>query len=392
MLDTSPLVTGGQPARTTPVRLTRRVQEKLAPADTRRHHLSLVLQCLHDEGELSRADLARATGLTRVTISDLVTELLSDGLVAELGPKPGVRTGKPAILLGTVPNARLIVALDLSDDTALRGALIDLDGEVVARDSADLGHARGTDALELVAELAGRLVAASQRPILGVGVGTPGVVDDDGVVRQAPNLGWFDLPLAQRLTERLGIPTHVANDANIAALAECTFADGNADGLMLVAVGHGVGGGIVMDQTILGGPLMSAGEIGHIVVDPDGARCVCGNRGCLETVLAVPHLRAALTSADSSSLETTSVLTEVGTTLGAAIAPIVTTLGLTDVVLHGPTELLDGPLLEAVRACVAARSMPVVAEHLDVRMASLARDVVLTGAAAQVRYAQLGVV
>lgn len=380
-------------ARTVPPlrqRPSRRATEKVLASDTRRHHLSLVLQCLADEGPLSRADLSRATALTRVTVSDLVTELLADGLVRELGTKPGARPGKPATLLGLVHDAALIVALDLSDDTVLQGALLALDGQIVSRHSVPLGDARGESAVDRVVELVRALVDASSRPVLGVGIGTSGVVDDSGVVRQAPNLDWYDLPLADTVGARVGLPVSVANDANIAALAECTFGAGDADGLLLVAVGHGVGGGILMDGTVLGGPLLSAGEIGHVVVEPDGAPCACGNRGCLETVLAVPHLRARLAAAAEAAVE--SELRAVGTTLGTVLAPIVTTLGVTDVVLYGPAELLDGPLLEAARDTVAARSMPAIAEHLDVRMASLARDVVLTGAAAQVRYAQLGVV
>ncbi|QMW68465.1 ROK family transcriptional regulator [Mumia sp. ZJ1417] len=368
----------------------RRATDKVLPADTRRHHLSLLLQCLADEGSLSRADLARATSLTRVTVSDLVTELLADGLVAELGTKPGARPGKPATLLGLVSDAVLIAALDLSDDTILRGALMDLEGQIVARDSAALGDARGEDAVDLVVALVRSLVDASPRPVLGVGIGTPGVVDHRGVVRQAPNLGWYELPLAEIVSDRVGLPVSIANDANIAALAECTFGAGNADGLLLVAIGLGVGGGILMDGAMLGGPLLSAGEVGHVVVEPGGTPCACGNRGCLETVLAIPRLRDRL--ADAAPNAADAELRTVGTTLGTVLAPIVTTLGITDVVLYGPVELLDGPLLEAVRAAVVERSMPVVAENLDVRMASLARDVVLTGAAAQVRFAQLGVV
>ncbi|KHL15725.1 UNVERIFIED_CONTAM: ROK family transcriptional regulator [Mumia flava] len=371
-------------------RSTRRSSDKVLPADTRRHHLSLVLQCLVDDGPLSRADLARATSLTRVTVSDLVSELLADGLVAELGTKPGVRAGKPATLIGLVDDAALIVALDLSDDATLHGALLDLRGAVLTREAVALDGARGDDAVDLVVALAQRLVADAEHQVIGVGIGTPGVVDDKGVVRQAPNLGWYELPLAQLVTDRLGLPVSIANDANIAALAECTFGSGNAHGLLLVAVGHGVGGGILMDGAVLGGPLMSAGEIGHVVVEPGGLPCACGNRGCLETLLAVPRLRARLAGCDAD--ERAAELAAVGSTLGAALAPIVTTLGIADVVLYGPTELLDGPLLEAVRDEVAGRSMPVVTESLDVRMASLARDVVLTGAAAQVRFAQLGVV
>lgn len=353
---------------------------KVLPGDARRHHLALVLQRLFDAGPRSRADLARETGLTRVTVSDLVTELLANGIVTELGPRPGVRQGKPATLVGLSDTAPVVVSLDLSRDRELRGAVVDLRGTVITSQTTTLteGEAAVTEVLELGAALR----QAATRPVLGIGIGTPGIVDPAGVVLQAPNLGWTDLDLAGRVRAATGLPTHVANDANMATAAESAFGAGDDAGLLLVTIGHGVGGGVLVDGRILSGPLLSSGEIGHVVVDPAGTTCACGNRGCLETELAVPVLRGA----DAAGLA------RAGRRLGSVLTPVVTTLGIADVVLYGPADLLDGPLLEATREALAHQTLPFVAQRVHVRVVPLEDELVLKGAAAYVRYRELGVV
>ncbi|WP_313409889.1 ROK family transcriptional regulator [Aeromicrobium sp.] len=360
--------------------VTRRAVGKVRPADTRRHHRTLLLQHLMDHGPTTRADLARGTGLTRVTVSDLVAEMLQESLVDDIGARPGTHLGKPATLVAISESAPVMVAVDLSDDSGFDGAVVDLHGRVLLREQAPFS--RGADAVDDVSALVARLVESAPRRVLGIGVGTPGIIDDEGVVLQAPNLAWDTVPLAATLAERHELPVCVGNDANIAAVAEGAFGDGDDAGLLMVTIGQGVGGGILVDGHPVAGPLRSAGEIGHIVVDPDGAPCACGNRGCLETLLSAPALRAAGSDEARS---------HAGDLLGSVLTPIVTTLGIADVVLHGPTELLDGPVLDAARAAVARQTLPFVAQRIRIRL--VAHDeLVLTGAAALVRHRELGVV
>ena len=136
---------------------------------------------------------------------------------------------------------------------------------------------------------------------------------------------------------------------------------------MLLRIGTGVGAGLVVGGALVEGHAWAAGEIGHVVVDPDGVRCACGKTGCLETILAVPHLRAA---ADRS-------LASVGTVLGEVLAPVVAALNLHEVVLAGPPDLLDGELREALDRCVRDRVMAASSADLVVRMSPLGDDVVL---------------
>lgn len=361
---------------------------KMLPGDARTHHRALVLQHLFDDGPASRADLARLTGLTRVTVSDVVADLVEDGFVVELGVRPGTHLGKPAKLVGVNPTGGYIACLDLSGDTVLHGAVVDLEGTTVERIEVPLDGARGEQAVRRTVGLARDLVAAAPGRVLGVGVGSPGVVSLEGVVWSAPNLGWNRLDLRARLGEELELPVHVANDADTAVLAEDTFGEGNGSGMLLVEISHGVGAGILLDGVLLRGPDGAAGEIGHVTVDPDGPECSCGRLGCLESFLAVPRLRSRIDGLSPADAD--AVLRSVGEQLGRVLAPVVQALGLRDVVLSGPLELLAGTLMRTAESTVLGLTRAFGDARVHLRMSALGRDGVLVGAAALVLDGELG--
>ncbi len=388
MSPTSSSLTPDVTAPLSPTPRASRAQAKATPGDTRAHNRSLVLAQLFHGGQASRADLARATGLTRVTISALVAELIAEGLLVELGATQG-RVGKPATLVGMRLDVYDVIAVDLSDDTLLRGAVVDLSGRVRERRTLPLAGRTGSAAVEALRELCAELMAATSRRVLGIGIGSPGVVDNGGIIVQAPNLGWEDEALSEVLADALGAPVWVANDANAAVLAEVTFGAAATGWAAVITVGHGVGAGLVADRQLVRGAHSAAGELGHVTLDPEGARCACGRRGCLETVLAAPALRRALAAVGSD--QRTGVLQHAGEALGTVLAPVVSTLDLREVLLSGPRELLDGPLRDAVRTTLAARTMPIIGTDVTVRMARLGEDGVLVGATALVISGQLGV-
>ena len=363
-----------------------RPRGKRLQEDTRRHHRSLLLQQLFREGPASRADLARSTGLTRVTTSDLIGELVAEGLVEELGAPAEARVGKPPVLVGLAADSTHIIGVDLSNDDRMTGAVLNLLGRVQSRREVAIDGATGQDAVDLVHRLVGELIATSERPVLGIGVGSPGVVGADGTIIDAPNLAWADVPLSASLAAAFDLPVVVANDANTAVLGEHTFGQTGDGGLMVLRVGTGVGAGLVLEGALLHGNRGAAGEIGHVVVDPDGEQCACGRRGCLETLLAAPRLRRRIEAGEAGA-----VLTATGEQLGAALAPVVGTLNIQELVLSGPGELVDGPLREAADRTIRDRVMPVSAAGLVVRASTLGEDVVLVGAAVLVLAGQLGV-
>jgi len=362
------------------------------PSHGRAHNLSLVLQTLHSTGAMSRADLSRTLGLTRVTVSDLVAELIERSHVIELGPSEKGRPGKPATLIDLNRRGLQIIGLDLAENNVLRASVMDLDGNILHREQTAVGAERGQQVTALVLELAARASTAASAPLLGIGVGTPGVVDPDGVVLTAPNLAWDQVPLRELLEEATGLPVLVANDADAAVLAEYTFGAGASD-MILVKIGRGVGSGLMVNGQRARGVHSAAGEIGHVVVGTDGgAQCPCGKRGCLETWLSVPVLeRGVARGAAGSGQAPQEVLHTAGERLAVALAPVVAALDLAEVVLSGPPELLQGTLLDAVRRTLAERMLPHRPPQLVVRLAEEPHDVVLRGTAVMVLWNQLGV-
>ena len=360
---------------------------KVLPEHARAHNRSLVLQTLFHQGAMSRADLSRETGLTRVTISDLIAELIEDGYVAERGTREVTGPGKPAILVDLDREGHRIIGLDLSRSDRFLGALLTLDGEIVARHEASV-PTDPADILAAVVQLTRELVADAHAPVLGVGVGTPGIVDDHGTVLTAPNLRWTDIDLEGILRAEVSLPILVANDANAAVLAEYTFG-GAGDDVMLVRVGRGVGSGLLSGGQPMLGSRSAAGEIGHVTVGTDGGPvCVCGKVGCLEAWLSVPSLERALAE---DGADRVAVLRDAGERLGIALAPIVGALDLSEIVLSGPSRLLDGPLAIATVETLRARTLAEFHDGVQVRRAEQGEDIVLRGAAVMVLSGQLGV-
>lgn len=363
------------------------IRRKVRPEDARRSNRALVLQVIFTTPAQSRADIARATGLTKVTVSDVVSDLIDDGLVQESGTSEVARPGKPSTLLAFNPAGRDVIALDLAAPDRFRGAVYSLRGERQATREVALRGAIGAEALHLAITLASDLAAQTTRPVLGVGVGTPGTVDTAGTVLSAPNLAWHDVPLQTLLADDLSLPVRVENDANVAVLAERRFASGSDD-LVRVQLSRGVGAGLLVGGTLVHGAASDAGEIGHVVIDEAGPLCSCGKRGCLETWTSVPSLTARI---EADPAHRADVLAQAGHRLGLALAPVVGMLGLQHVVVGGPADLVAGPLLDAARACVSERTRSEFRPELHLSASSLGDDAVLLGATALVLLRQLGV-
>ncbi len=364
------------------------------PSHGRAHNLALALQTLHSTGPMSRADLSRTLGLTRVTVSDLISELLERGHVVELGQSEKVRPGKPAIMVDVNRRGLQIIGLDLAENSVLRAAVLDLDGNILHRVETTTGDEKGEEVTALVLDLATRAIDLATAPLLGIGIGTPGIVDHEGVVLTAPNLDWKDLPLRELVEQHTGLPTLVANDADAAVLAEFTFG-GGANDMILVKVGRGVGAGLMVNGQRARGVHSAAGEIGHVVVGTDGGlECKCGKRGCLETWLSVPFLERGLAAAsvfEDAEAASENVLQIAGERLAVALAPIVAALDLAEVVLSGPAHLLEGTLRSSVEKTLEQRMLPHRPPLVEVRLAKEPQDVVLRGTAVMVLWNQLGV-
>lgn len=414
----------------------RRFPDKATHQQTKTFNSQLVLKAIYDHGKISRADVARLTDLTRATVSDLVAELIERGLVEEVGRGPSAG-GKSPILLSVNPDASHIIALDLANDEFC-GAIVNLRGQIIRQMSLPLQQNDEAGALSLVFQLIDALQQTMTHPILGIGIGTPGLIDTtNGVVLRAVNLDWVDLPLGKLLTERYRLPIYIANDSQVSALAQYIFGrpgfydaarpapttppqnrPQGASNLVAIKLGRGIGAGIVLNGQLYQGDGFGAGEIGHITVEPDGELCRCGNRGCLETVateramirravslldehptsvlhtsigktgeLTSEALRQALDQGDPLALQ---VVTEAGRYLGTAVAGLVGVLNIQRIVLVGRMTRFGDPWLNAVRSQMRRASLSSLADNTQVEVSPIDNDVVLLGASALLLMRELG--
>jgi glucokinase-like ROK family protein len=391
--------------------------QKATNQQTRLINQQLVLRTIYDRNPISRADVARATGLTRTTVSDVVEQLLGAGLAEEIGL--GRSTGGKAPILLQVPDeARHLVGIEVGD-THVSGAIVNLRGEVRRSVEVPLDGRDGEMALARLDGLIDELVQPSAAPILGIGIGTPGLIDTKtGTVRWAVNLDWRDLPLGARLRERWNLPVHVANDSHAAALGEYTFGGHSpSDSMVVVKVGRGIGAGIVIGGQLYAGEGSGAGEIGHSAIADNYRPCRCGSVGCLETlastravvqrarelaphapdsVLNVParsepidfdELVRAFTDGDDLARE---VLLDSARHLGRAIGGLIGTLSIRHVVLVGEMTRFGEPWLTAVRREAHRSALAILADATTIEIGRPGDDLVVLGAAALLMTRELG--
>lgn len=378
---------------------------KATKQDSRKSNLRTTLELVSDQRETSRAEISRQTGLTRAAVSSLVGELIDDGLLRELGQGTSAG-GKPPTMLAINEGGRDIIALDLGD-RPFRASLVDLGGRIHERAEAPRASQipTGEVARRQAIDLVGALISVSKAPILGIGVGTPGVVDIDGTVLEAANLDWHRVNLSADLEREFGVPVSIANDAQIAALAELRRRPETVRNLILVKVGWGVGAGVIMNGILHRGDHSAAGEIGHLRVIENGELCTCGNRGCLETVASVPSiLRRVGADPDRHEWDALALaglagdepirraLAEAGRHLGSVLATMVSTLDTRTIVVASELRNAGDVLADEVRWEIQKRVLPAIAQLVEVQVTPLGADLVMAGAASAVLADRLGVV
>jgi N-acetylglucosamine repressor len=370
--------------------------------ETREHNERLVLATIYDAGRISRADVARATGLTRTTVSDVTEGLIAAGLCREVGRGPSTG-GKAPILLEVPEMARLLVGVDLGD-RVFSAATVNLRGEIIDRVDVSSEDADGEAALELALEVIGGVLTAANGPMLGIGIGAPGLIDrSSGVVIQAVKRDWRNLRLGPIVSDRFGLPVQVANDSQAAGLAEHVFGTVRGLNLVTVKVGQGIGAGLVLNGELFEGDGFGAGEIGHLVVDPAGDLCRCGRRGCLETVASTRavlqmlaarlghpvSLDGALDLFRSGDVETRDLVVRAGRSLGAALAAVVGLLHVRRFVLAGTMTAFGDTWLDAVASAATDRALAALSEDTTFEIGRM-DDVVVLGASALLMTRELG--
>ena len=368
----------------------------------RRANLSRILRLVHLDGPQSRAALTEATGLNRSTIAALVGELVDAGLVEELAPDSLGRVGRPSPVVA--PDGRVVAIAVNPEVDATTIAAVGLDRRVVARDRIETA---GPPTPEETAALVAAHLGAWRTGILrnsrieGIGLAVPGLVRSaDGLVRIAPHLGWTDAPLRDLVAEATGLHTAVGNDASLGALAEHLFgaARGADDVIYLNGGASGIGGGLIVHGVPVGGAGGYAGEFGQNRPAAGGDRRA--TEGVLEDEVSRSRLLAAvgLESSDEPTLAAAlasatapGVAEEVARQrriLVTALANAVNVLNPAVVVLGGFLATIAADAIPSLVEGVRAQSMPGVADALELRLAVLAEDRLLIGAA-ELAFAEL---
>ncbi|MDP9294845.1 MAG: ROK family protein [Actinomycetota bacterium] len=362
-----------------------------------------LLEALRQGGAADRAELVRQTGLSRATVSALVSECMSRGVIVEDGERTGAaRGGRRSARLRLDPSAGTVLGVDFGH-RHVRVALADLASTVLAERRVDLDvDASPATALDTASELASTVLAEARidrKRVLGAGMGLPGPIDHrTGTVVGSSSIlaQWTGLQPADELSRRLELPVRLDNDANLGALGEFVHGAGRyATDIVYVKISAGVGAGLVLDGCLQTGASGIAGELGHVVVVPGGALCRCGNRGCLETVASStallrrlePAHGAGLTTqhllelAESGNREVTSALTAAGAFVGRALAALTTALNPEVIVVGGDLGAASEVLLDAIRTELRRAALP-GAGRLPVRAAILADRAEALGAIA----------
>ena len=362
---------------------------------------SIILNKIRTSEPISRAQIAKDTKLTPPTVSSIVKELIEQELVREsdLGESKG---GRKPTMLHINNNAFYVVGVDAGPET-VECILADLSGKIVERVSSKLNiPITNGQFISILKENIHKILQTSkpyQDKILGIGVAMHGVVDiETGTSLVAPNLDLRNIPIKQKLEEEFNLVVNVENDARAMALGESWFGGhGDADSMVAVNIGRGVGSGVVINGKLYHGAQDIAGEIGHMTIDINGEICECGSRGCLQTfasgVAIAERTRKKLEEksetitgeevyklAESGNTAYIEILEETGMIIGIGLTNLIHLINPRKIVLGGGVMKSKKFILPKIKQTIEQRVLSPAAKETEVTVTKLGEDATLLGA------------
>ncbi len=377
-------------------------------------NISAVLNVIKNNGGLSRADIAKLTGLTPASISNISKQLIESKYLVErgMGESSG---GRPPIILELNPDARYVIGVNIGVGS-IEVVVTDLGAKIICRDEMLVLASKRSKELVIknLVKLINEVLMSSNidsEKVLGVGIAMHGIVNtDNGISKYAPYYNWVNVNLKEELQSILKYPVFIDNDVRAMAIGESWFGSAkDINNFVMINVSNGVGAGIIIENKPYYGVDFSAGEIGHIVVDVDGAKCNCGNYGCLETVVSndsiVKKAIKAIKQGSNSLLinfkeniedltiddickgaslnddVSIYVLKEAARYLGMGISNLVNILNPRNVVVVG--EIFEDTLyvIEALKEIVDKRSMRLPNKNIRITKSVLGKEAAVIGAA-----------
>lgn len=365
-------------------------------------------------GGISRVQLAQRMNLTRAAVTSIVNDLMECGVICESSSRLST-AGRPPISLEINPQRGFVAGVDMGA-THISIVIANCAAHVIAEKETSFNIADGPEtcldrADSLLRETV-RQTGIELGDLLAIGVGVPGpIMSEAGMVVAPPIMpGWDRYPIRATLEKRWNCPVSLNNDAELGAVGEWAYgAARSAANLAYIKVGTGVGAGLLLDGHIYRGATGSAGEIGHLTIDPNGSLCTCGNRGCLETFASGTAIarqareivaknqptqlaqfgrdqmtaRIVADAARHGDLAAQQIIAEAGAQLGVALAGLVNLINPNMVVVGGGVAQIGDLFLEPVRREVKRRSLPGSVNTMQITTALLGRRSVGMGAVVQ---------
>lgn len=342
---------------------------------------------IKSQGPLSRAEISQRSGLNKGTVSSLVKELMDEELVYEIGQGESSGGRRPVLLLFN-EKAGYAIGIDLGVHYII-GVLTDLQGNIIKEKQTTFPQKDYSTVLTLIKETINELIALmpeSRYGLIGIGLGVPGIVDKEGRLLFAPNLGWKDIPLKQDLESLFHVPVIIDNEANAGAYGEKRKGAGQSSyNIIYISAGMGIGVGFILNGELYRGTNGFSGESGHMIIEVDGLPCRCGSIGCWELYAseqallegAKPilsnevSLEKLIELAESKRQEITSLFGRIGNYLGIGINNLINTFNPEQVIIGNRLSMAKQWIFPAIQQVIAQRTLPYHRTNVDIQFSKL---------------------
>lgn len=363
----------------------------------------LVYSALKERRTSTRAELAAVLGLNKNTVNSIIDEWIASGYVQETGLKAHEGAGRRAVSISLQASRKQAIGIQINSDT-IQAVVTDLYAVPLESFTLKRTHRDAEGTVRTILQAVERI--AAHRPqdcLLGVGVGVPALLNPAGdTVAASSHLGWRNVPLLSMLRSQCSLPVRIDNAVKMAAVGELWNGTGKeTEHFLYCSFGTGIGCGIISCGSLVRGDLGVAGEIGHMIVEPEGPRCTCGNRGCLEAVVGLPaiyerllpHIDLPHEQMTEERLEEAfhaageageQELSRIASAIGHALAIAVNLLNPRVIVCDGPLMRLSDQLLPRIRAVIRDKTLPYSASRLKLQTSALYPLTGAIGAAATI--------
>lgn len=361
----------------------------------KKNNKALVLQIIIEKEQISRADIAQVSGLNKTTVSLLVNELLEEELIFESGP--GISSGgRRPVILHFNKEAGYTIGVDIGVNYVLC-VLTDLQGKIIIEKNQIVQRTPYSGIISIVQTMIQSLLEempASKYGVVGIGAGVPGIVNSEGTILLAPNLGWTNIQLKADLEKMFQIPVIIENEAKAGAVGEQQFGAGqDFQNIIYISAGIGIGVGIIFNKQLYQGKNGFSGEMGHMIIQMNGKRCNCGSRGCWEAYASeqallemaeqnAETLEQLVQLADNGDQTARDLFKEAGNYLGYGINNIINTFNPDQIILGNRMALAKDWIEEAIQTTIVNHTLPYHKREMQFNFSKLSKYSTVLGVSA----------